>query len=75
VIGLSAAADTEEATMSRQQFGFALGFAVAVVWAVAGFLIAVGALVAGLVGYGVARVLDGDVDVRGAVDRLSANRR
>jgi hypothetical protein len=61
--------------MSRQQFGFLVGFLVAIAWAVAGFLVALGAVVAGLIGYAVVRVLDGEVDVRGAMDRLSANRR
>jgi hypothetical protein len=61
--------------MSRAQFGFAVGFAVAALWAVAGFLIMVAAVVAGLVGFGVVRLLDGRIDVSGLVDRVSAGRR
>ena len=61
--------------MTRTQFGFAVGFAVATVWAVAGFLVMLGAVVAGLGGVGVGHVLDGRVDLGAMVDRLSANRR
>jgi len=61
--------------MSRAQYGFAVGFAVAALWAVAGFLIMVAAVVAGLVGLGVVRLLDGRIDVSGLVDRVSAGRR
>ncbi|ROT28293.1 hypothetical protein [Micromonospora sp. HM5-17] len=61
--------------MSRQQFGFVAGFLVATVWAVAGFGAAAGALLAGLVGWLVVRVLDGDITVAGLADRTSAPRR
>jgi hypothetical protein len=33
-----------------------------------------GAVVAGIVGFGIGRVLDGRVDVRGLLDRVSATR-
>jgi hypothetical protein len=61
--------------MSRQQFGFIAGFLVAAVWAVAGFGAAAGAVLAGLVGWLVVRVLDGDVTVAGLADRAGASRR
>ena len=62
--------------VSRAQYAFAVGFAVAALWAVAGFPHhGVAAVAAGLVGLGVVRLLDGRVDVSGWVERLSAGRR
>ncbi|MFK3979834.1 hypothetical protein ACI2K4_05565 [Micromonospora sp. NPDC050397] len=61
--------------MSRQQFGFVIGFLIAAVWAVAGFGAAAGAVLAGLVGWIAVRVLDGDLSIAGLTDRANANRR
>lgn len=58
--------------MSARQFGFAIGVALAVIWAVLGFLVLVAALFAGIVGYVIASAVDGDL--RGAFDRLSRSR-
>lgn len=61
--------------MTRTQFGFVVGFAIATLWAVASFLVMIGAVAAGLVGLGIARVMDGRVDVAAMVNRLSQDRR
>ena len=61
--------------MSRRQFGFLIGFLFAALWAIAGFLPALGALVAGLAGYIVVRVAEGELDLRGAMEHLTPTRR
>jgi hypothetical protein len=60
--------------MSRAQFGFAVGFAVAAVWAVAGFLVMVAAVVAGLIGWGAIGLLDGRWNTNDLRARLSGER-
>lgn len=49
--------------MTRGQAGFFIGFALAVLVWVAGFWVAMGAALAGLIGWAVVRVLDGDLDL------------
>lgn len=61
--------------MTRGQFGFAVGFAIAVVWAVAGFLIVIAAVVAGLLGFGLIRALDNNPEANDMLDRLLVRRR
>lgn len=61
--------------MSRRQYGYLVGFLIAWLWVDAGFLMALSAVVAGLIGYGAGCLLEGDVDLRGVVDRFSASRR
>ena len=58
--------------MSSRQFGFFVGLALAVIWAGAGFLVMIAAVVAGLVGYIAARVVDNDLDLREALSHLGS---
>ena len=61
--------------MSNRQFGFLVGFLVAwLLWA-ASLWVAVGALVAGVIGYAVVRGLEGDLDLAHLAERLGAARR
>jgi hypothetical protein len=57
--------------MTKTQFGFAVGFAIAVVWALAGFLVVIAAVVAGLLGFALVRVLEGSPEVSEFMSRLS----
>ena len=61
--------------MSNRQFGFLVGFLF--IWLVASqsFWVALAALVVGLIGYGVARVLEGDLDLTDLTDRFTSSRR
>jgi hypothetical protein len=58
--------------MSRQQFGFLIGFLFAWVWIVAGFGPAAATILAGLVVWLAVRVVDGDLTVAGLADRTQA---
>ncbi len=58
--------------MSRQQFGFLIGFLFAAVWAIVGFGVAAATILAGLVVWVGVRVLDGDLNVAGLADRTAA---
>lgn len=49
--------------MTRGQAGFFIGFALAVIVWAAGFWVAVGAGLAGLIGWATVRVIEGDVDL------------
>ncbi len=61
--------------MSHRQYGFLVGLLIAWLWATTGFLVAVGAVAAGLVGYAVVRVLEGDPKLGDLTDRFSSSRR
>jgi hypothetical protein len=60
--------------VSRQQFGFIVGFAIAALWWAAGFLLAVAAVVAGLLGFAVAALLDGRWNAGELLSRVSGSR-
>lgn len=61
--------------MSRGQFGLLAGFLLAWAWAESGFLVMLAAMIAAAIGFGVVRVLDGEVDLAEVADRLSGPRR
>ncbi|MFD2765030.1 hypothetical protein [Micromonospora eburnea] len=60
--------------MTRQQFGFLAGFLLVAVWALGGIGAAAAAALAGLVGWLLVRVLDGDVTAPGFADRADRRR-
>jgi hypothetical protein len=61
--------------MSRNQFGFLVGFGCAALWAGAGFLVMVAAVFAGLIGLAVTMVVAGELDTGEWMSRLSTRRR
>ena len=61
--------------MSRRMFGFLVGFLIVWFWAQQGFLTTLAAVIAGLVGYAVARAFEGDLDVAELTERFSSSRR
>jgi hypothetical protein len=61
--------------MTRAQFGFAVAFASALVWATAGFLIMVGVLLAGVFGWAVVGLIDGQWNTDGVRSWLSRSRK
>ncbi|HEY3502997.1 MAG TPA: hypothetical protein VGN37_09485 [Actinocatenispora sp.] len=60
--------------MSHRQFGFLAGLLIAWLWATTGFLVALGGVAAGLVGYVVVRVLSGDIRLGDLTDRFGSKR-
>ena len=61
--------------MSRGQAGFLIGFLIAVLLWAAGFWVTVGAVAAGLLGWAVVRVLDGDLDLGELSERVGGGSR
>lgn len=61
--------------MSHAQFGMFAGFLLAWAWADSGFLVMLAAVLAAAIGLGVARVLDGEIDLTEVTDRMSRPRR
>ncbi len=61
--------------MSNRQFGFLVGFLF--VWLVAAlsFWVGLAALLVGLIGYGAARVLEGEIDLTELTGRFTSSRR
>ncbi len=60
--------------MSNRQFGFLVGFLF--VWLVAAlsFWVGLAALLVGLIGYGAARVLEGEIDLTELTGRFTSSR-
>ncbi|MDQ6899792.1 MAG: hypothetical protein M3072_09820 [Candidatus Dormibacteraeota bacterium] len=61
--------------MSNRQFGFVVGFLFIWLAASQSFWVGLAALLVGLVGYGAARVVEGDFDVAQLTDRFTSSRR
>jgi hypothetical protein len=60
--------------VNRQQFGFVAGFAIATLWWAAGFLVAIAAVVAGLLGWAVAALVEGRWNASELLSRVSGSR-
>ncbi len=56
--------------MTRRQVGFLFGFLIGLLLWVAGFWVTLGTTALGLVGYGVVRALEGDVDLEALTQRF-----
>ncbi|MDQ6920801.1 MAG: hypothetical protein M3170_04295 [Candidatus Dormibacteraeota bacterium] len=61
--------------MSNRQFGFLVGFLFIWLAAAQSFWVGLAALLVGLIGYGAARVLEGDLDLNQLTDRFTSSRR
>jgi hypothetical protein len=61
--------------MTRGQFGFAVGFAAAAVWVVAGFLIMLGVFFAGVAGWAIVGLIDGKWNFSQVQSWLSRSRK
>jgi hypothetical protein len=61
--------------MTRRQFGYLAGFLFAWLGWAASFWVALGAVVIGLIGYGAARVLEGDLDLAELSERFGPSSR
>jgi len=61
--------------VTKTQFGFVVGFAFVALWAGAGFLAALAAVVVGLLGVGVVTLLEGRWSADEMISRISGQRR
>jgi hypothetical protein len=61
--------------MSNRQLGFIVGFLFVWLVSVQSFWVGLAALLAGLIGHGVARMLEGDFDISELTGRIRSTRR
>ncbi|PZR85736.1 MAG: hypothetical protein DLM67_25230 [Candidatus Nephthysia bennettiae] len=61
--------------MSNRQFGFLTGLLFIWLVATVSFWVALAALLVGLIGYGAARVLEGDLDLSELSNRFTSTRK